>query len=517
MRDGQARRANAVVTLTAWWCLLASFMLPPLSYLGYPAYSLEYLSAGLLALALGGLLFLSRRVPLLHKLLLFTIVLFQLLIFYYALADDYGWLSLTAAILLVALIVALLIFDERTAVWLILAACAVQILVAALTVPAEIVQQWDRGGVRPDRRPVVHILLDAHAGLGAIPQEPRYAEGAETLKQRYLSAGFTVFPRAYSVADETKASLSKLFNPQSTSIIAGSGGMLNRAAALERVARTLAIDVTQFEYSRMDPWLLANDLSASRVRIVNPNAAYSGIVRFGAKLPDRLRIATAGGLWWVYRWTEFPLVSWIMTSTAFGPSVVERIGVLKWPFVYSARGELIDFRARLDCCGKRGTYYFFHTYFPHGPFIFDRNCSAKSTRLWEATESGTAEAYRFRYDLFLDQALCASSDVMDLIKAIDSQPQLKDAMIIVHGDHGARITAETDVSRADLNYSPQRRERDMRATFLAIRDGQKPGSVIEDDVRIDAVFENLVENDFAGFDLGKVRRYPDSPYAAPAK
>lgn len=513
-----ARHAGTRLTLIAWWTLFAAFLLPPLSALGYPIYSLEYVSAVLLAIALGSVLFLSRRKRRLHKLLLFATVLFQLLIYYYRFADDYGWVSFTIAILLVALIAALLVFEERTALSLALAACTIQIAIAALTAPSEIVLAWDRAAAKKsDRRPIIHILLDAHGGLGAIPQEPRYADGAETLKQRYLSAGFAVFPRAYSMADETRASLSKLFNPQSTSVLASQGGMLSRATALERIARTMNIDVTQFDYSRMDPWVLANDLAAPRVRVINATTAYSSIVRFGASVRDRWKIAIAGGIWWVYRWSEFPLMSWAMTSTDPGTALLEWIGVLKWPYVYIARGELLDFRARIDCCGQRGTYYFLHTYFPHGPFIFDRACNAKATTGWESKEYGTAAAYRLRYELFLDQALCASSDLMDLIKVIDSKPELKDALVIVHGDHGPRITAVTDEAKADLNYDEGRRARDRRATFLAIRDGQKPGGVIEDDVRIDAVFENLAESDFTGLDLSRVRRYDDSPYAIPAK
>jgi hypothetical protein len=157
----------------------------------------------------------------------------------------------------------------------------------------------------------------------------------------------------------------------------------------------------------------------------------------------------------------------------------------------------------------------------HGPYVFDRHCNAKPLAMWEAVpplaEPGTAGAYRLRYEMFLEQALCASRDVMDIVKALDRQPYLRDAMIIIHGDHGSRITAETASARAELRYDEAARQRDRRGTFLAIRDGQKPGSLIQDDVRIDAVFEALVESDFESLDLSRVRRHPDSPYALPAR
>ena len=513
--DPQSRWGGAALALTAWWSLLAAFLLPPLSYLGYPAYSLEYVTGALLALAAGALLSLSRAVPLLHRALLFFLGSLLVLLYYYGLAAPHGLLAAAIGVVLAAGFAALLVIDEGIALRVVAAGCLAQIVIAALAVPGEIVDEWDRNLSQSNRRPVVHILLDSHAGLAAIPQDARYVEAKRTLERRYLSAGFTLFPRAYSADDETRASLSRLFNPRAAKVLTGRAGTLTKAAALEQIGRDRALDITQFDYTQFDPWLLRYYLDAAAVRVMNASNHYPGIVRFGASIPDRLTIATAGAIWWTYLWSGFPAVRWAADHTSGGQAVLDWIGTAKLSYVYIARGALIDYRQRIKCCGQRGTYHFFHTYFPHGPYAFDQHCNAKPVAMWEAppplAEPGTAEAYRLRYEMHLEQALCASYDVMDIVKEIDRNPDIKDALIIIHGDHGSRIGPGAS-GRAELGYDEANRQRDQRGTFLAIRDGQKPASVVADDVRIDAVFEALVEADFESLDLTRVRRYSDSPY-----
>lgn len=518
-REQQRRKAGAALTLAAWWCLLAALLLPPLSYLGYPFNSFEYIAAGLLALGLAGILFWLRAVPLFHKLLFFAITLLLALLYSYGLAAPYGWLAIAVAAALAVAFAALLIFDEPTALRVVAGASIAQIAVAAFSIPSGTTLEWDENAPRSDGRPVVHIILDEHSGLAAAPRDSRYAEALQLLQQRYVSAGFSIFPKAYTADNETRLSLGRLFNPDDDpSDVTGRQGMFKRAALLEEIGHNRKIHIAQFDYVRFDPWPLRYRLPVTRLRIFNSRNSYPGIVRFEVPAIDRLKLAASGVVAWAQISSGFPAIRWLMNDTRLGQAVANSIHVSRMSYSYIARAALIDYR---HCCVFRGTYYFFHTYFPHQPYAFDRDCAPKPVSRWEGSkpvpETDTADLYRLRWAMLLEQELCASVDVMYIVKALDNQPHMRDAMIIIHGDHGSRIVTKSDAVAAELQLDDAARARDQRGTFLAIRDGQKPGSVIADEVRIDAVFEALVENDFQSLDLGKVRRYPDSPYSLPAK
>lgn len=513
------KRPGAFLTLAAWWCLLSALVLPALSYVGYPFYSLEYAAALLCVLLAGFVFLLVYPFAILRKPLLFVTVALVSLLYFYGQAVPHGWLAAMAGLALAMALAALLLFKEKVALRVVAAACLAQVVIAASATPPKMVADWDEGAARSDRRPVVHIVLDEHAGLAAVPDDPRHNEALRSLQELYVSAGFTIFPKAYTADNETRASIGRLFNPdENPNDVIGREGMFKRFALLDEIGRNRKIHITQFDYIRFDPWPLRYRLGVSQLRVFNGRNSYPGIVHFERPAADRLWIAASGGLAWFYSHSGFPAIRWLMDHTQPGKAVSDWIYLARMSFGYISRFALIDFRR---CCVFRGTYYFLHTYFPHHPYIFERDCTPRRVKDWEAylplPATDTAEHYKQRWQMLLEQQLCASIDVMYIVKALDSQPHMRDALIIIHGDHGARILTRSDAVRAELKQDDAARARDQRGTFLAIRDGQKPGAVVDDDLRVDAVFEALVAGDFTGLNVGKVRRYPDSPYAHSAK
>lgn len=513
------KRPGTILTLVTWWCLVGALALPALSYVGYPFYSLEYAAALLCVLLTGFLFLLVYPIAIMRKPLLFVTVALGLLLYFYGQAAPYGWLAATVALALVAVLAALLLFKEKIALRVIAAACLAQVMLAASATPPKMVAEWGGGGDRSDRRPVVHIVLGGHAGLAAVPEDPRHAEALRSLQELYVSAGFTVFPKAYTADTEARASLGRLFNPDDNpDDVIGHEGMYKRFALLNTIGGGRRVQITQFDNVRFDPWPLRYRLQVSQLQVFNSRNSYPGIVHFDRPASDRLWIAASGGLHWFYSRSGFPVVAWLMDHTKPGNAISDWIYLAKMSLGYTSRFALIDFRR---CCVFRGTYYFLHTLFPHHPYIFDRDCTPRRVKDWEThlplPATDTAERYRQRWQMLLEQQLCASIDMMYIVKALDSQPHMRDALIIIHGDHGSRILTQNDAVRAELKQDDAVRARDQRGTFLAIRDGQKPGAMINDDLRVDAVFESLVAGDFTSLDIRKVRRYRDSPYAPGAK
>lgn len=90
--------------------------------------------------------------------------------------------------------------------------------------------------------------------------------------------------------------------------------------------------------------------------------------------------------------------------------------------VYNFRQMLADEAARPG----RGQYVFAHAHLPHGPFKLDKNCLPSNQ------EKSFVQS-------ILDQSACGLKLVEELVQKLEELDRLDDALIIVHGDHGAFV------------------------------------------------------------------------------
>ncbi len=75
----------------------------------------------------------------------------------------------------------------------------------------------------------------------------------------------------------------------------------------------------------------------------------------------------------------------------------------------------------------QGQYVFVHAVMPHWPFVLDAGCGY------------TGQARGPVVDAYLDQAACALRLIRDLVARLRELERLDDALILVHGDHGAAL------------------------------------------------------------------------------
>ena len=126
----------------------------------------------------------------------------------------------------------------------------------------------------------------------------------------------------------------------------------------------------------------------------------------------------------------------------------------------------------------RGSHVFAHFMVPHGPYLLTAECAPSS-------EGGVGyylgdrfpgpaereEARRRYYASYFEQLRCVTGRLGAFLDGVARNPALQDARIIIHGDHGSRISVGNlieDHGREDFvsNY----------ATYFAVRaPGVKPG------------------------------------------
>jgi hypothetical protein len=124
----------------------------------------------------------------------------------------------------------------------------------------------------------------------------------------------------------------------------------------------------------------------------------------------------------------------------------------------------------------RGTHIFAHFMAPHSPYLLTENCVVSGRfeagyYLSSAPPEQRDAKRREHYANYLAQFRCVQRKLDDFLSAVEESENLRDATIIVHGDHGSRISTSNILEKLI-----QRDFVDNFGTFFAVRaPGVQPG------------------------------------------
>ena len=99
---------------------------------------------------------------------------------------------------------------------------------------------------------------------------------------------------------------------------------------------------------------------------------------------------------------------------------------------------------------KGGEVFFAHFLVPHAPFLLNKNCETKPISWLEPhhlkevknlTGQAFKEARILYYGLYFEQVSCIYKKLTTFMEGIENLDQFKNATLIIHGDHGSRISA----------------------------------------------------------------------------
>jgi hypothetical protein len=306
---------------------------------------------------------------------------------------------------------------------------------------------------RADRPLILHLLLDEFIGLEGFPKDltpESYRKERETF---FVQRGFRLFGKAYSEYPMTLWSVPHLMNlspgQYRTDLTrpGPSGGTytLTRNAYFERLAAVgYAIQVHEPDYLYLCP----DGLPAS----CRTYASRALTVLDDLDLSLRDKVAVVGG-------------TFFGQSEAYG-RIKEKYGTVRrrlastvplpaWSWeqgIPAPAGTMPIFDAVAAdlATAQRGTFIFAHILMPHYPYIYDANCQQLPEDEWllrsDAARANVPggiinvpEGRAERYASYREQVICTERKIAALFDAIP--PALRDdAIIIVQGDHGSRIT-----------------------------------------------------------------------------
>jgi hypothetical protein len=334
-----------------------------------------------------------------------------------------------------------------------------------------------------DLPPIVHLILDGHIGVEGIPQN---IEGGPELRQAlvnfYLSRGFRVFGRAYSRYFLTRHAIASLFNPRPPKFhdwltyLGNNRWSLHQNRYFDRLSdEGFLIRVYQNDYMNF---------------CQNPATSFEACYKYPAASPRLLSdmdISVTG--------KSALLISASLDKSAIFNAAMElydklsklaqTIDVGLFPprnrhsytlFSLGALDVVNEVIADIATAPK-GRVYFVHLLLPHAPYIFLQDCRVRfdvvdwrDRRLEHHNPDtvGTIEYREAAYKQYFAQTHCLMKTLDRVFDALKQAGVWDESTIILHGDHGSRITLR-DPFETHLDALSSRDMIDSYSTFYAIR------------------------------------------------
>ncbi len=361
-----------------------------------------------------------------------------------------------------------------------------------------------------DRPLILHLLFDEYIGSEGLPHDLAPEAFKQQFQSFYVDRGFRLFGKAYSEYQRTSWSVPELLNLSPAHYIpdlltAGrSDGtyQLTRNAYFEGLSNLgYAIKVHQPDYLDLCP----ENLAAASCR-THPTRSLDMLPRL--KAPVAAKLSIIGGAFLgqseAYRRAkenyQTTRLRWVKKNIPLPPWNWEQ----EVP-VPVGTAPMFDAVAQDLSKASPGTFVFAHFLLPHYPYVYDANCEQRTDGKWLNRSDydhdngpggirNVPESRAERYRAYFQQLLCAQKKVDGLIASIP--PALRqDAIIIVQGDHGSRISLVDPSTKAQANLVPSDYA-DAFSTLFAVRSPTIERGYDERLAPITCILRALAESDF---------------------
>jgi hypothetical protein len=358
------------------------------------------------------------------------------------------------------------------------------------------------GGGRADLPLVVHIIFDEHIGIEGLPDEGTLSILKSNLRDFYQAQRFRVFGAAYSEHNFTERSIGHLFNFRAGEYVddlvqPGSSGFayrLKQNRYFDLMAQAgYALRVYELEHLELCP---RGDKTATCLAYA---ASGVGIIQhLPFRTADKARLLAGEYLGMSHLYNE--VNHGYAAARAWLGEHGRRIPDWNWSYGMGPFNSVAEARQIVRDLSKarRGDLFVAHLVVPHEPYVLDADCQALPRERWlkggfarlPMTEEGRAARYA-GYDR---QVRCTMRLVREMIEAIP-EGLLRDATVIVQGDHGSRLStaAPQATNAATMSIADYR---DSYSTLFAVR---SPGLEAGYDTRlvpITCLFKTLVASRF---------------------
>ncbi len=289
---------------------------------------------------------------------------------------------------------------------------------------------------------ILHLVMDEYIGLkglGSYAIDTRDAK--EELRKIYNKNGFSVFEGAYSKQAVTVNSLPIILNFGNENI--GNNGFMNEISLTENkyfdLLENKGYKIRVFQSDWIDYCQHPAVITCETTLRSGPMPAY--IDQANLTLFEKAWVAGYPFL------SNSPLVRMLFTGLDKAVLLLNKYDVDVNLIMAAGRHQLISpyglstleqlNKALADA--RPGQMYFSHAIFPHSPYIFDKNCDLKTYDKW-ADHSRFTGTREHRESANIEQNFCATRHLVELVHTLQNSAVKDNFIMIVHGDHGSRIT-----------------------------------------------------------------------------
>ena len=318
---------------------------------------------------------------------------------------------------------------------------------------AQNLQDPDRD--RADRPAIVHLVLDSYLGLDGMALGPDiYRDLRSEQVDFFTKHEFQVYPRAYSPHAKTLNSLPALFSYGQDEPVVHS--IASEYSIPEQLPYFADLDAMGYRIDALLPayFDLCVKQKLTRCRTFE-SSGLASMLDTELSATDRAK---------VFGFTMLNLTRTIRTATGGSAQTPARLA--------NNRSELFPLTSlgQFDslwrpCRLREGEVKFAHILLPHDPYMLAADCTVKPESEW-LDEHGPG-AVASREIGYADQVRCLQQRLDRLIETLDLTPAGREAIVLIHGDHGSRIAPTQpfidgpQLSRRELLMS--------YSTFYAIR------------------------------------------------
>lgn len=335
---------------------------------------------------------------------------------------------------------------------------------------------------------IVHIILDEHVGFDGLPADnPRTPAVKAELERFYLGNGFRLYTRAHSDYAYTLNSIPQILN-------FGEAQEPDRPKQEKKTVKNVAyfnllgqqgyrVKVHQSEYLNLCSPGAVTDCLTYQSQNIGPVATSSLSTGSRAQIilrklvsptVERLAASTYGGL----RKLGLPLPVRDVTELRVNP--------------LNAALAFDRFNASLEKA-QPGEVHFGHFLLPHSPFGLEPDCRLKEGAWMRRQYPGP---FGPRQNAGFDQMLCTLRKTEAAYRAISRSPAGRNFIMIVHGDHGSRLTNAKPIADQAKFMTDEEKVANFSA-FFAVRAPAIQGGKDTSPLALSTLVKGLAKSHFA--------------------
>ena len=315
---------------------------------------------------------------------------------------------------------------------------------------------------------IVHLILDEHIGIEGLPADQDAQRLKEELKAFYLRHGFALYGRAYS---------------QHLHTVNAIPAVLNFGESLAKEASTKGVVIGQTRHLKNlvdDGYRLT--IFESDFADFCTGSAFAECVRYDSSslrptLALKLSAVERARLITLKLMSLSEIVNYVLLPYNVAAHSLRNSGYDFKVLLPSedARSSTVGSIAAIDELSKRlknarpGEAYFAHLLVPHYPYVVGADCKGLPFGEWRRRFGPWR--FKVRQHAYYAQVRCTMVEVDRLLNALASSPAGSNAVVIIHGDHGSRLTTVDPTEDSRGYFSDD----DMIAAFSTLFAVRGPG------------------------------------------